>query len=65
MIEKIPMLEVWAGEVTPMQFGRTIDHEGNPLDHAAVVIVLPDFLEYKNVLVRIEVVPHSQEAQGE
>ena len=61
MIEKITGLDVWAGEVTPMQFGRTIDHEGNPLDHTAVVIVLPDCLEYKNVLVRVEVVPQNTE----
>lgn len=64
MIEKITMLEVWAGEVTPMQFGRTIDHEGDPLDHTAVVIVLPDCLECENVFVRIEVVPSSTEDES-
>jgi len=61
VIGKITGLDVWAGEVTPMQFGRAHDGAGEPLDHTAVVIVLPDCLEYKNVFVRIEVAPSGTE----
>lgn len=61
MIEKIAGLDVWSGEVTPMQFGRATDEDGNPLDHTAMVIVVPYCLEYKNVLVRIELLPVGEE----
>jgi hypothetical protein len=55
-MQNVEGTNTWVSETVPMQFGRMVDECGEPIDHTAVTIVVPDCLEHKNVRITIEVI---------